>query len=216
MPNEMGIFEAMRTQRAIRRFKPTPVPDELITKVLDAAIRAPSGSNRQAWYFIVIRDPGVKSKIGEIYGTTWHGRTAMRRDPKAIPVDPRLFETWKYTADHMADAPVLILACLGEGATPRPTGEDEQRAVEATRGASIYPAVQNLLLAARAVGLGTTLTTVHVVSETQIKEILGIPPEVRTAALIPMGYPEDPDAFRPNRRKPVEEVTFYDRWGNPP
>ena len=93
MPNEMGIFEAMRTQRAVRRFKPTPVPDELITKMLDAAIRAPSGSNRQAWYFIVIRDPDVKSKIGEIYGTTWHGRTAMRRDPKAIPVDPRLFET---------------------------------------------------------------------------------------------------------------------------
>lgn len=210
----MDIFSVMHTQLAIRRFSDAHIPNELITKVLDAAIRAPSGSNRQAWRFIVIRDPNIRAKIGEIYKETWYGRTAMRRDRTAVPIDQRLFKKWKYTADHIGEAPVLILACLGDGAAPRPTTEEEKLAVEATRGASIYPAVQNLLLAARSLGLGTTLTTVHVVSEIKIKRLLGIPEEVTTSALIPMGYPQNPNAFKPNCRKPVEEVTFYDHWGN--
>jgi nitroreductase len=201
----MDLFKALHTQRAIRSFKPDPVPDDLLHKVLDAAIRAPSGGNSQQWVFLVLKDPKVKRRIGAIYREifTATGMPAMANDPD--PSRARVYRTATELAQHMGQAPVLILACVRKTAYSSHVME----------GSSIYPAVQNLMLAARGLGLGTVITTVHRLREAEIKEILGIPDEMDTAALIPLGFPADGARFGPTTRRPVEEVAFLDHWGTP-
>ena len=199
----MEFFEVISTNRACRHFLPDPVPDELIERVLDAAVRAPSGSNRQTWRFLVLRDPAVRATIGGLYREGYYEYIPERL--KALPGSERtrLFQSAVYLADHMAsEPPVLIMACLEQGPNDAPAGR--------IGGASIYPAVQNLMLAARALGLGTCLTTLHMRREQAVKEALGIPRHVDTYALIPIGYPVRP--FGTLRRLPVEQVTFFDRW----
>ena len=198
----MDIFEAISTQRAMRRLKPDPVADELIWKLLDAAIRAPSGGNRQPWNFIVIRDQNTKEKIGRWYLEAWNKMYGPARQAMAANPDmARTFNSADYLANHLAEVPVLVLA------TVQPAGV----ASVSTAGASIYPAVQNLMLAARALGLGTTLTTLHREHEADVKALLGIPEGVETMALIPVGWPRG--KFGPGQRLPVEKVTYWDSWG---
>ena len=202
---EMSLFEAMQTQRAIRQFTAQVVPDEVITTILNAATRAPNGGNRQQWRFLVIRDPDIKRRLGEWYLEAW-STVVEALGPEA---SGQPYRSGRILAQNMAEVPVLILVCTDHGGDrpgPRPS--------HLTMGASIYPAVQNLMLAARALGLGTVLTTLHTHREQDVKELLGIPDSVETAALIPMGYPAEGQRFGGSRRKPVEEVTFYDRWGN--
>jgi len=200
----MDLFEAMFTQRAIRRFSPEPVPDELLRRVLDAAIHAPSGGNNQSWNFVVITDSDVKSQVGRIYKQAWDdvGLSRFANDPDASRA--RIYRSADYLAERMGDAPVLLLACI--------EGSSGSRSL--ATGASIYPAVQNLMLAARGLGLGTVITTVHKHRETEMKELVGIPDEVETAALIPMGYPEKGTRFGPTTRKPIEQVTFRNHWAH--
>ncbi|MFN0070209.1 MAG: nitroreductase family protein [Chloroflexota bacterium] len=191
------LFEVMYTNRAHREFKLDVVPDELIEKVLDAAVHAPSGSNSQKWRFVVITDPEMRAKIGAEYKESFYNRPIPGR-PSGPSRGP----------SHLPDTigtepPVLILVCMEN----EPGAEPAKR----TTGASIYPAVQNLMLAARAFGLGTVLTTIHQHRESQIKEILGIPAHVDTYALIPMGFPVK--GFGPLTRKAPSEVSFRDRWG---
>jgi nitroreductase len=202
MPEEIGLFEAMYSQRAIREFKPDPVPDELVRRLIEAATKAPSGSNRQDWRFLVIRDYETKRKIGEYYNQARSSRYGAGAPASNVPARRRAASD--YMAEHLHDVPVLILACIQHNGGP----------TNMSRGGSIYPAVQNILLAARGLGLGSVITSLHKRYENEIKELLGIPEDVETAALLPIGFPAEGARYGPTRRAPVEEVTFYDRWGN--
>ena len=198
MPDGFDLFEAINTQRGIRYFKPDPVPNELITRLLQAAIKAPSGGVRQGWSFIVVRDQETRRKIGDMYRA---GPDFVIR-PDMTPQQLKVYGAAQHLEDHMEDVPFLILACIqgDPGST--------------TWGASIYPAVQNILLAARALGLGSVLTTRHRRFEDEIKQLLGIPADVVTAALLPIGFPAEGSRYGPTRRRPLEEVAFGERCGN--
>lgn len=218
---EIALFEAIHTARALRRFKPDPVPDEVITKVLDAAIRAPSGSNAQDWLFVVIKDAERRRRIGEIYkkgGQIMIGIYAQRERPAHMDEKQynQLLVSATYLFDHMHEAPVLLLVCqksnpMMAGAAPQMN--DLMRKMIRTSGASVFPAVQNVILACRGLGLGTVLTTNHVFFEDEVRAVLGLPAEIETYALMPIGYPRD--KFGPVRRLPLSEVAILDRWGNP-
>ena len=220
---EMDLFEAIYTARAIRRFKPDPVPDEVITKVLDAAIRAPSGSNEQSWEFIVIKDASQRKKIGDVYrkgGNILMALYANRTKPPHMSQETydKLMASAMYLLDHMADAPVLLLACLKQTPLAGPPPQFPPDAAAGLKnmvrmgGSSIYPAVQNIILACRAFGLGTVLTTIHMFYEDEVKAILGLPPEVQTYALMPIGYPRG--KFGPIKRRPISEVAYLDSYKN--
>ncbi|HUA34380.1 MAG TPA: nitroreductase family protein [Candidatus Binataceae bacterium] len=220
---EMGVFEVIHTARALRRFKPDPVPDEVLTKVLDAAIRAPSGSNEQTWQFIVIKDAAQRKKLGDIYrkgGQILLALYANRVRPEHMPQAQydKLMASAYYLIDHMGDAPVLLLACLQQTAPAGPPPQLPPEAAAAMKnlgrmsGSSIYPAVQNVILACRAVGLGTCLTTIHMFYEEEVRAALGLPDDVQTYALLPIGYPSD--KFGQIKRKPLSEVVHLDKWNN--
>ena len=223
--SEIGLFEVMYSARALRRLKPDPVPDEIITRILDAAIRAPSAGNSQHWVFIVVRDPEQRRKLAVIYPKASdiakaiyqaRGRPAHMTDAQYH----RMMAGGAYLWQHMGEAPVLLVPCLRDRpAPPREVLPPEVQAVydqelvytDRIRGASIYPAVQNVFLTCRALGLGTLITTNHIRCEGEVKALLGIPDDVLTYALMPVGYPED--KFGPVKRRPVNEVTYADRWG---
>lgn len=202
---EPDFFEVIGTQRAMRRLKPDPVPEAYIKKIIWAATRAPSGGNRQGWRWLVVTDPASKKQIQQWYNELWSEATASGYGAGAgLPEDERLsnervMKSATYLAEHMHEVPVLIFACSLTG------GGD------IVSGSSIYPAVQNLMLAARALGLGTALTTVHRGHQQDIRQLLGIPESVETAALIPVGWPKG--KFGTGFRKPVEDVTYWERWG---
>ena len=197
---DMTLLDTIYAQRAIRRFRPDPVPQEVIEQLIAAAVHAPSGGNRQPWSFVVVRDQALKEQIGEWYLDGWN--TTYASDPSKP--HNALYRSAETLAHHLAETPVLILACLAGGGG------------SITSGSSIYPAVQNLMLAATAMGLGTVITTFHRRHEDEVKALLGIPEEVHTAALIPLGYPAEGEHFGGARRRPIAEITHYDRWGSTP
>ena len=198
MAEDIGLFEAINTQRALRYLKPDPVPDDLIKRVINAGIRAPNGGNEQRWAFVVIKDPEIKRKIAPLYG----GVARPDHGPVESTSAQRATASSDYLGEHAAEVPVWILACIQNPGT------------DISNGASIYPAVQNMLLAARALGLGSVLTTrVRRGYEPQIKEWLGIPDGWSTAAMIPLGWPQDGHRYGPTTRRPAWEVTHWDRWG---
>ena len=224
--NEIGLFEAMYSARALRRLKPDPVPNEIIRKILDAAIRAPSAGNSQHWTFIVVRDAENRHKLGAIYRKASDVAKAIyqaRGRPAHLNEEQyqRMMSSGSYLWEHMGDAPVLMVPCLRDRLPPpRETLPTEVQAMyeqelvytDRIRGASIYPAVQNIILACRAFGLATLITTNHIRCENEVKTLLGIPEDVFTYALMPVGYPEN--KFGPVKRRPMEEVAYADRWGN--
>jgi nitroreductase len=224
---ELDVFEAMHTARAMRRFKPDPVPEALITRILDAAIRAPSAGNAQNWAFVVVRDAERRRRLGAIYRKASDIASAMYaargRPPHLSEAQfRRLMTSGAFLWDHMAEAPVILVPCQTQPRLPSPDAlppdirarfADEQRYVERIRGSSIYPAVQNVILACRALGLGTTITTNHIRCEDEVKAVLEVPDDVATFALMPIGYPLDP--FGPVTRRPVAEVTHADCWAEP-
>jgi nitroreductase len=203
------LFEIMQTTRAMRRLKPDPVPDELIRKILQAGICAPSGANTQKWKFLVIKDPKIKQQVQVYYKRAFDEVIGPRYETSTPPPGVtreaylRQRAAVQYLTDHFHEAPVWIVACLDEG-TATPTRMS---------GASIYPAVQNMLLAARALGLGATLTTRHLLHEKEAEAALGLPPGVHSYAILPIGYPMG--KFGPVGRGPMTEVVYQDRWGNP-
>jgi len=200
----MEFYDVVSTQRAMRRLKTDDVPDALIWKIIEAATLAPSGGNRQPWNFVVVRDAEKKRKIGEWYLEAWNAsygpaREAMLQNPQMA----RTFNSADHLAHHIADVPVLIFATIRRD---MPTSGPNL-----LLGASIYPAVQNLMLAARAEGLGSTLTTLHRLHEADVKQLLGIPDDVETMAMIPIGWPKG--TFGRPSRLPVDKVTYWDAWG---
>jgi nitroreductase len=203
------------TLRAVRRFQRTPVHAELIDFVLHHATQAASGKNRQPWRFVVIRNEDTRAAVSAWYRSTWrlhadHSQLLNGHEEK----DSRQTAASRLLADHLDEAPVLIVVCFVPSATNPPGFFG---------GASIYPAIQNLMLAARSVGLGTTLTTVQAVDELshdtasgachRLRAVLGIPGHIVPAAMLPLGYPLR--SFTTTRNRwPVSAVTFADHWGN--
>ncbi len=190
----MELFEAIRTTRAMRRLDPSrPVSTEDLWTILEAATKAPSGGNRQVARFLVVTDVERRSRIGRLYGEAWG---SIRQGYLPAPGEPPspILRSADHLAANMGEAPAIIIPC-SRGADP----------------ASIYPACQNLFLAARALGLGTALTTVHRLKETEVKAALEIPDDVQTWAMIPVGYPLG--RWGEAQRRPVEEITYWDRYG---
>jgi nitroreductase len=222
---DIGLFEAIYSARSIRRLKPDPVPEELITAVLDAAIRAPSGGNAQSWAFVVVRDPDQRRQLGAIYrkaSDIAEAVYAARGRPPNLTERQfaRLMTSGAHLWQHMGEAPVLLIPCSRRPALPPREAlppdigahwEDEIAYADRIRGASVYPAVQNIILACRALGLGTVITTNHIRCEDEVKALLGIPEDVSTWALMPIGWPID--KFGPLTRRPLAEVAHADRWG---
>ncbi len=200
------IFEAMRTQRAMRRLKPDPVPEEYLRKIIWAATRAPNGGNVQPWRFLVIQDAEKKRALQRIYSEQWNPYLERYDLTAPMPEETRRsmalsLERGTYLSDHLHEVPAIIIPC--GFLLPINAG--------IASGSSIYPAIQNLMLAARALGLGTVLTTLHRQNEGAVRELLGIPENAHTAALIPVGWPMG--KFGEGPRLPVEAVTYWDEWG---
>ncbi len=187
----MDVFEAINTTRAMRRLDNSrAVADEDIRKILEAGMRAATGGNSQPVRWVVVTEPEVKRQLGEVFRRT--ASKLMEGDEDS----PLTRSSW-HLIDHFGKAPVLIVVCT-EGPNRRP--------------ASVFPAVQNVMLAARALGLGTTLTTSHLDAEDEVKNILGMPEEALTYCIIPVGYPLG--RWGEAKRRPVGEVTYRDRWNN--
>jgi nitroreductase len=208
----ISLLEGLATTRAIRRYRPEPIPEDDLATILWHASRAPSGSNRQAFRFLVLRDgpraQQAKAALGEACRAGWaqkrgddgYDRGSAAADttsPKA-----RMAATMQHFVDHFEETPVVVLVCLA-----RYRGENP------VEGASVYPACQNLLLAARALGYGGVLMSWHLFAIDQLREILGIPEEVFVAATIPLGRPAG--RHGPVRRRPLGEVVYDDGWGEP-
>ena len=211
------LFAAIDTLRSVRKFRPDPVPDAAVRRILEAATRAPSARNAQPWYFVTVRDAGVKRAIAALYLSAWQqaqtytGSVDADADIKERPGYDRMMRSVDDLATHLASAPLIILACLDT--TQLGPMADAAGNILAPQSvyASIFPAVQNLMLAARGLGLGSTLTTVALLVENELRAVVGIPAHIHVAALVPIGYPTRP--FRVTKRKPVEGVAFLDHWG---
>lgn len=196
----MPLGEAIFSLRAIRRQKPDPIPDEDLRAVLEAAIKAPNGGNEQPWRFLVVRDAELRSKLGELYREAWW---AKRRDegimgPEDLP-DTQVRRSAARFADEIGNSPVIVLLC----ATARGAGAAN----------SVVPAAQNLLLAARSLGIGGTITTLHASVEERVHELFGIPDDAQVVYCMPLGYPRG--NFGPTTRKPLGEVSALDHWDTP-
>lgn len=209
MADGTDLFEIIHTARAMRRLKPDPVPDELIRKILEAGVAAPSGGNRQHWRFLVIKDRAIKEQVQRYYKRALDEVVGPRYRSSEPPPGvtraqyDRQLAAVTYLTEHFHEAPVWIIACLDEGRQMPTRGS----------GASIYPAVQNMLLAARALGLGSTLTTRHLLYEKEVEAILGLPPGVHSYAILPIGYPMG--RFGPVGRAPLAEIVYQDHWEQP-
>ena len=207
MTENTDLFDIMRTTRAMRRLKPDPVPDELIRRILEAGSYAANGGANQRWRFLVVKDRSIKERVQVWYKKAYDEVVGPRYANSAPPPGSspgryrRQHDAVEYLTDHYHEAPVWIVACMegGDGLPDRALG------------ASIYPAVQNMLLAARALGLGSTLTSRHLMHAKEVEEILGLPPGVYSYAILPIGYPMG--NFGPVRRGPLSDVVFLDRWG---
>jgi nitroreductase len=207
--DEVGLLEGLATTRAIRRFTDEPVGDDDLAAVLWAATRAPSGSNRQPFRFVVLRDgPAAveaKAVLGRAFRASWAEKVAADgyRDGSGAAGDSpkaRMARAMQQFVDRFEAVPVVVLACFGR-----------HRAADPSEGASVYPACQNLLLAARARGLGGVMTMWHHPVEAELRALLAIPDDIVVAATIPLGHPEG--GHGPVRRRPVGELVYEDRWG---
>lgn len=198
----MDVLEAIRTCRAIRRLRPDDVDEATLGTLLEAAICAPSPGNSQGWDFVVVRSQPVRGQLASILSG---GVRPLLPPPEAAPDAPRrrLLASAHHLLDHAGEVPVWILVC-GRAVYPASAPSADWIA------AAVYPAAQNLLLAARGLGLGATFTTWHMPSEAAVRELLAIPEDARIAVTIPVGWPAQP--FGPVRRRPLETFVHRDRW----
>jgi len=209
----MQFNDVVRSTATVRYYKPDPVPVELLGQVLDAARWAPSGGNRQPLRLIVVRDAQKKQQLQALYVPIWDNYVAgIRQGSVRVGARPGIIDHADHFAHHMAEIPVLLLVCA-RLADVHPTDHQLGR-LSVVGGASIYPAVQNVLLAARNVGLGSALTTLHAAVEPQLKPMFGIPDDISVVAMVTLGWPAQ--AF-PNQltRRPLDEMVFADTYGEP-
>ncbi|HEY2386364.1 MAG TPA: nitroreductase family protein [Candidatus Binatia bacterium] len=212
----MDLFEALTTTRAIRRFTDEPVTDAEILECIRCATQAPSGGNIQPWQFLVVTDPEVKRALGDVYRRAY-GRyePAMLAvmPPFRSPADEEAFErvlrSSRHLAEHLGEAPALVLVLMPNiSMTLRDAGGELD---VGTPFASVYPAVQSFMLAARGLGIGTTLTTVYRIHQDEVRALCGIPDRYEVVALLPMGRPRG--RFKPGLRRPAEQLTHWNRFG---
>src|SRR3954447_2763129 len=221
-----ALFAVMSTMRAMRRLRPDPVPDELVEKLVEAATWGPSGSNLQAYEFVVVTDRDVMARLARLWARSVDAYLGSVGQVTPLGANTGVRRAIEHQRDHFHETPALVVACHGSR-TPDPETagkllasfppDDAERLVaRASRintlseASSIYPGVQNLLLAARALGLGAVITTWHLMLEHEWKRELAIPEEVRTFAVVPIGWPLG--NFGPVTRRPAAEVIHRDRW----
>lgn len=198
----MEVLEAIRSCRAMRHLRPDPVPRGTVRQLLEAAVCAPSPGNTQGWDFVVVQDDPLRLELATLL------RDGVRPLMPPVPEggDParrRLLASAHHLLDHALEVPLWIVVC-GRAVYPPAAPSADWIA------AAVYPAAQNLLLAARGLGLGATFTTWHMPSEPAVRSLLGIPPEARMVVTVPVGWPDRP--FGPVRRRPVEEVVHWGGW----
>ncbi|MCE2501443.1 MAG: nitroreductase family protein [Dehalococcoidia bacterium] len=200
--NVMPLGEAMFTQRAIRRFRTDPIPADVMQDIMQAAIRAPNGGNNQQWHFIVVQDEEMRRQLGDLYHEAWWAKRADAgiMGPEDIPPGRNSMRSAMRLANEIGDAPVMVLVCA--------TAKGPQAA------GSVIPAAQNMLLAARAFGIGGTIATLHPVVEERVHALFSIPDDAQVVYCMPFGYPRG--NFGPVTRLPLNEVCSYDRWCAPP
>lgn len=207
---DMPLVDAMMTQRAVRRVLPDPVDDAVVLRCIELALRAPTGSNGQNWEFIVVKDQAVKDQLGKRYRQAWSlyggiGRRLTAGDESM----QKILRAVQWQVEHFSEIPVLVVPCLRGGSRlpymPSPF------VGESSFFGSIYPSVQNLLLAARAMGLGASLITLPLWSVTSARRTLGLPLTVTPICVVPLGWPRG--RYGPTTRKPVGQVAHLDKYG---
>jgi nitroreductase len=224
MPPAVDVFEAIQTARMLRVLKPDPVPDALIERILEAATCAPSAGNAQAWSFIAVTDETQRRRLGDAYRRASvsvrdfyaaQGRPAHMSDAQF----GRIVRSGIHLHEHMGEAPVIFLPCMLmiprtlPDSIPAETRARMHGSYAHVAAASVYPAVQNVILACRALGLGTCLTTNHFLVEDEVRAIVGLPDAYRVYAMMPIGWPVG--RYGPVRRKPLPQVACRDRFGTP-
>ena len=229
----LPLAEAMTTQRAVRRLKPDPVDDEIVLRCIELALKAPTGSNGQNWEFVVVKDRATKAALADRYRQAWriYGSIgekatseggdsgvagAIARFTGSSTTDAResmgkILRAVQWQVDHFEDLPVLVVPCLRGGKIPF---APEPAVAASSYYGSIYPSVQNLLLAARAMGLGASLITLPLWSMTSARRILGLPLSVQPACVVPLGWPQG--RYGPTTRRAVGDVVHLERYGNRP
>lgn len=230
------LASIMRTTRAIRRLKPDPVPRDLLEQLVEAATWGPVGGNAQTFSWVVVTDRGQIARLAELWPRVYR----LAREVGAATVPPgadeakqeRIYRAADHLAEHFAQLPAVVVPCYDASWQPRAIARRRAdvlrtlassplrdlariarhapRAAAMTEAASVYPGVQNLLLTARAHGLGATMTTMHLFLEAEFKAVLGVPRRVKTYALLPVGWPKG--RLGPVSRRPVAEVVRWDRW----
>jgi nitroreductase len=198
---DVPLLEAIRTTRAIRRLKPDPVPRELVRKVCEAGTFAPSGGNRQPWFFVAVTEPERKAWVAERYRKVFRGYIApaveAAKDPSYPETKRRNMRSAIHLAEHLHEAPVLLFVA---GWTRRGSPQTQ----------ALFPAIQNVLLACRAVGLGASLTTIHTTFGEECDRWLGLPEGCPSCALLPIGWPAIP--YRRPVRRPIDESLSWERF----
>lgn len=197
---DTDLFAVVRSQRACRAFADTPVADELVARVLDAAVHAPSAENGQPWEFVVVRDAQRRADIGALMARAWEAHGRAHSEGRLTPA--LLADVDAGLTGGIAAAPVLVVVAA-----------DTRRGLRATIASSMFPAVQNLLLAATAVGLGSALTTIATAYAAELRELVGLPEVLDPVAVVPLGVPARP--LGPPRREPFAAHTHRERYGTP-
>jgi nitroreductase len=206
----MPLVDALTTQRAVRRVRPDPVDLRVVRRCIELALEAPTGSNGQNWEFVVVTERATKERFQVQYRRVWalYGR-AGERMRGGDPQTAKILRSVQWQVDHLPEVPVLVVACLRGGGkvpyVPMPAVADSSHY------GSIYPSVQNLLLAARAIGLGASLITLPLWSTTVARRILGLPLSVEPCCVVPLGWPIG--RYGPKARRPVDEVIHLERYG---
>ncbi len=216
-PEDMSLIEAMSTLRAVRRLRPDPIPEDVLDRVLQAAAWAPTGGNAQPWRIILVKDQQAKQKLGSLYAQQWAAfAKGYQANIEGLPEADRAQEqrnlnAGDYLAEHFHEAPAIAIFCFN----PKMMAITDIKLdrVSVVGGGSVYTAVQNLLLAARAEGLGCVLTTLLCICESEVRELLQIPEPWGTAAAIPLGYPVG-KGHGPIRRRSTGSLVFEDTFGN--
>lgn len=203
-----NLWDAIYTQRAIRYWQDKPVPRDVLTKVIESASKAPSGTNTQPWVFMVIDDEGARTAIGDALKAVYESgplKDMIAEGQKSDDKTQRLMlKGAQAFFSELAKAPAIIVPCLYQLSSPTP----DHTSLEA--GSSIYMAVQNLMLSARGLGLGTVMTTAHSLINEPLRKVLSLPDDAYPVALIPIGYPDA--NFGPTTRKPVDEILRWNSW----
>ncbi len=201
----MDALDLLATCGAMRYLRPDPVPDELLRRVVEAATWAPSPGNSQGWEFIVVRDEPERGRLAGLMGAAVRPVMPQAQAVEAIadPERRRMLTAALHLLDNISDVPVWILVC-GRAVYPAAAPSDQWI------GAALYPAAQNLVVAARSLGLATAFTTYHMLCEAEVRALLGLPEDLRVGVTIPLGWPARP--FRRVRRRPVDDVLHWQRW----